>query len=90
MSAALAAVLAQREREYDAAIDRLRDVAPNDAVLADVRTLREAVKLVRCLRFWLASASVDEIHKLFGAPGDFGYDTAIGDALFRTYRGAIA
>jgi hypothetical protein len=45
------------------------------------------VELVRCLRRLLAGRSVDEVHRAFGAPGDFGYETAIGDALSRVYRG---
>lgn len=31
--------------------------------------------------------TVREIHEAFGAPGDFGYDTPLGDALASLYRG---
>ena len=74
--------LARRQRHYLEAIDRLRDADHPDAVL-----LREAVELAGCLRRLLADRTVDEIHRAFGAPGDFGYETPIGAALAVVYRG---
>ena len=77
-----------REETYSAAIDRIREAIENDPEAWDRTTeLREAVELVRCLRRLVAGKSVQEIHAAFGAPGDFGYDTPIGDALAATYRG---
>lgn len=49
-------------------------------------SLREAVELVRCLRRLVQARTVSEIHQAFGAPGDFGYDTPIGDGLAQLYR----
>lgn len=90
----------RRERAYADALDRLRDDAEPDPYgdraarseeeqAADLRALREAVELVKCLRRLLEGRTVREIHSAFGAPGDFGYETAIGDALARTYRGEV-
>lgn len=82
---ALALALVRRERQYSEAIDRLRG-GTGDAQ-SDAWALREAVELVRCLRRLVQGRTVAEIHKAFGAPGDFGYETPIGDALSRLYRG---
>lgn len=88
MSAALDTALEQRARDYSDALDRLRDTAENDAdAWRALRDLREAVELVRCLRRLTRGRTVAELHDAFGAPGDFGYESAIGDALSRTYRG---
>lgn len=35
-------------------------------------------------------ASVDVTHKVFGAPGDYGYETPQGKALFALYRSCNA
>lgn len=45
----------------------------------------EAVRLVNAIRFFVKEAPVSEIHRLFGAPGDWGYDTPLGAALHRLY-----
>lgn len=91
MSAPLETALLQRAGDYAAAIDRLRDLADDsevgDAILKRTYALREAVELVRCLRRLVRGRSIEELHAAFGAPGDFGYESAIGDALARTYRG---
>lgn len=90
MSGPLHAALTQRERDYTAAIDRLRELAPpatEDEVYDLTATLRECVELSRCLRRLTQGLDVAAIHAAFGAPGDFGYESAIGDALARTYRG---
>lgn len=81
--------LAERERAYAAAIDRLRAIVENDPEAWDSTVdLREAVELVRCLRRLLEGRSLVEIHRAFGAPGDFGYENPIGAALDETYREA--
>jgi hypothetical protein len=87
--------LAKQERTYRTAIDRLRDMAPENAeteaeVTRLVWALREAVELVGCLRRLLPAQTVGDIHRAFGAPGDFGYDTPIGDALANIYLTAGA
>lgn len=88
MSGQLQEALLKKERVYAAAIDRVRAIVENDPEAWDATTeLREAVELVRCLRRLLDGRSANEIHGAFGAPGDFGYDTPIGDALSSVYRG---
>ncbi len=78
--------LSRREREYSATIDRVRAL---DGVSGrDIEVLREAVYLSRCLRLLLESRTVNEVHHAFGSPGDFGYESAIGEALLATYEGA--
>jgi hypothetical protein len=34
-------------------------------------------------------AAVDQVKAAFGAPGDFGYETREGKALFALYRAAV-
>lgn len=84
MSKLLQDAIAKRERDYVRALDALRRDDEPDGVVHD---LREAIELARCCRRLLAGRSVEEIHRAFGAPGDFGYDTPIGDALSKIYRG---
>lgn len=82
MSAALVSALTQRERDYRAILDLLPE-----AETTARQDLREAIEMVSCLRRLLPGCSVEQVHKAFGAPGDFGYETVIGDALSRFYRG---
>lgn len=80
--------LANRERAYFKALERLRELATDrleNEVYDLTRELGEAVELVRCLRRLVDGRTVQELHKAFGAPGDFGYETPIGDALARVY-----
>lgn len=44
----------------------------------------DAAELMRVLARVLEGK---EIHRAFGAPGDWGYGTPIGDALAKAYRG---
>lgn len=78
--------LASRQSDLRDALDRLPD--DTDEARHDLALLREGVELVGCLRRLVALSTPDEIHKAFGAPGDFGYDTPIGDALAKVYRGS--
>ena len=78
--------LHRRAEEYSEAVDRLENLADSVDDHVAVRRLRECVEIARCLRRLVRGRSVDEIHKAFGAPGDFGYETLIGDALSRLYR----
>lgn len=83
MSAAnkpLVDALKEREYAYAQAIERIDD----DKVRHE---MREAAELVRCLRRLVMTSGTAEIHAAFGAPGDFGYQTAIGAALASVYRG---
>jgi predicted RNase H-like nuclease (RuvC/YqgF family) len=80
--------IAERERRYMVAIDAVREAEDDNSDLEGVaEDLREAFELVRCLRRLLDGRTVQEIHRAFGAPGDFGYETPIGKALSRLYRG---
>lgn len=79
--APLVQALQRRQAEYR---DGIEKHLGEDAVLAR-ELLREAVELVGCLRRILPSVTPDELYRAFGAPGDFGYNTPIGDALYRIY-----
>lgn len=93
----LVAALDDHEREAREAIDRLRDIAtdeadedeevPREEVYRLARHLRGSVDLLGCLLRLLPGRSIEEIHSAFGAPGDWGYETPLGDALARLYRG---
>ncbi len=92
MSEQLAKAIYERERQYREAIDRLRELAPPEAeneVYEITSLLHEAIELAGCLRRLVKGRDVMEIHSTFGAPGDFGYDTPIGDALSALYRGEV-
>lgn len=81
-------VLSEQARAYSDALERLRDLASPDAeeeVYRLTRELRTAVTLVGCLSRLVEGVSTREILEAFGAPGDFGYETPIGDALARAY-----
>lgn len=85
----LMAALAEHEREARVAIERLRDLVTDeteDEVHSVARHLRGSIDLVSCLRRFLPGRTLREIHDAFGAPGDWGYETPIGDALARLYR----
>lgn len=91
MSNELMEALGSRQREYTDAINQIRVLASREAeneVYEKTALLREAIELVGCLRRLLPGMSVAEIHKAFGAPGDFGYETPVGIALMHLYRGA--
>lgn len=50
-----------------------------------LRQLELLGHLTYTVRLFVRTATPGEIHRLFGAPGDWGYDTPLGDALFRFY-----
>lgn len=80
--------LIAREREVYAAISRLVEIAPcehEDEVYLLRSQLRDAPTLIGCLRRLAQGRSAEELHAAFGAPGDFGYETPLGDALYRIY-----
>ena len=90
-AAALVHAIDERERFYRDALARLTRIvsgAARELEAGDLeRTLMEALELVSCLRRMVKGRTVEEIHAAFGAPGDFGYETPIGAALHRLYRG---
>lgn len=78
--------LGARLGDYADALDRVRDL--EEVSGADARLLREAVELVRVLGKMASGRSTEEIHSAFGDPGEWGYDSPIGDALYRLYQEA--
>lgn len=54
---------------------------------ADYEDRRDDVELLRCLARILSG---DPVRKAFGAPGDWGYDTPVGDALREDYAAGSA
>lgn len=91
--ASLQEAIYKRYRESEAALDKLADLAyhadgTDEGEIHDAKRLvREAIEVARCCRRLLKGRTPGEIHAAFGAPGDFGYDTPIGDALAKLYRG---
>lgn len=76
----LVRALRMRECCYREAID----LVPESAV-SEREMLREAIELVAVLRRVVPTLSDEVLYRAFGAPGDFGYETPIGDALARLY-----
>lgn len=75
-----------REKDYQRALNKIEPtVEASPDLLDQLFALREAIFLVRCMRELIQYCELKEIHAAFGAPGDFGYHTKIGDALARTY-----
>lgn len=79
--------LNQRQRDLGELVSKVRDLDHPEIGGVAIQDLREAVELVGCLRRLVSGRTLEEIHKAFGAPGDFGYEHPIGDALYRLYRG---
>lgn len=50
------------------------------------REVLDASHLVGCLRRLVHTCTAVELHAAFGAPGDWGYDTALGRALSDIYK----
>jgi len=74
------------ERAVRDAIDRLRVVSDaSDDLEAIADSLRLSHALLGCLRRLTRGRTVQELHAAFGAPGDYGYETPVGDALARAY-----
>jgi len=88
----LADAIYKEERRFSDAIDRLRKLASPESeneIYDLTSTLRTAVELVRCLRRLVPGLTAQEIHAAFGAPGDFGYETPLGETLARIYQGEV-
>lgn len=82
---ALVAALSAKQKQCAEALDRLRDADHPDG-----HVWREAVELIGCLRRLVPGRTTREVHAAFGAPGDFGYETPIGQALAAVYREAAS
>ncbi len=75
-------------RGYQSALDALVARIDDEADIGIERhLLLEAIEIARCARRLVRGRTMKELHDAFGAPGDFGYDTPIGEALARLYRG---
>lgn len=86
---ALIEALNKSSNRFSYDLERLTDIAPPDKVdEVDTltRELRDAVEFTRCLRRLVPELTAGQIHRAFGAPGDFGYETPIGAALADIYR----
>ncbi len=85
-------VLAQYEEEALDALDQLQSWIPEekeDEACELANSLRRVIRLMPLLRS-VAGGTTAEVHKVFGAPGDHGYGTPLGDALHRLYRKGAA
>jgi|GEM_PF-1281355 len=69
---------------YDAGGKLVNDLTPTDEALANAQLWAAAPELLESVK--LANSMVDQIHKAFGAPGDYGYETKEGKALFALYK----
>lgn len=49
------------------------------------RKCRDVARLAACLAKLIDRRTAREIHDAFGAPGDWGYETPIGEALYALY-----
>lgn len=80
---ALVGVLAQIEKSTRKA----QSLAEDDLAAGHLalRQLELLGHLTYTVRLFVRTATPGEIHRLFGAPGDWGYDTPLGDALYRFY-----
>lgn len=74
--------------ECDPGIDRLRELADKEEDYRVTRSLRELAEMARVLRRLIPDLTPVQVHRCFGAPGDFGYERPLGAALANTYRGA--
>jgi hypothetical protein len=54
---------------------------------ADEELQRKAAYLLTALKIFVREADPEAIHKAFGAPGNWGYGTPIGDELLKIYQG---
>lgn len=78
----LVKVLNKMANELLKSRDELRDIPDEESIDEAARQMREAAELVRALARLLEGKTV---HQAFGAPGDWGYGTDIGSALYRLY-----
>jgi hypothetical protein len=91
-SSPLADAIYQQEAICRKALDRMRELGTEQSTEETyelTRTLRLAVDLTGCLRRLVPGLTVQEIHAAFGAPGDFGYETPLGETLARIYLGKV-
>jgi hypothetical protein len=89
---ALETAISGTERETRDGLERLRELASTEAeneVYDITLMLRRNAVLLGCLRRLCVGRTPQEIHAAFGAPGDFGYGTLLGDALMQIYRGNV-
>lgn len=61
------------------------DTEASEALDALDEQRRTLVRLLDCLCRLAEVSTREQLHKAFGAPGDWGYHTPLGDALYRLY-----
>ena len=67
------------------------DPDPDENTLASLKnTVRIAVDLIDALKKLARGRTLGELHDAFGAPGEWGYETAFGEALSKFYRAESA
>jgi hypothetical protein len=83
MNAELITAIRNAAAEADKARDAVRNIDDGSDELDEAAgAIFDAAELARCLARLLEGKS---IHDAFGAPGDWGYHTKIGQALYRLY-----
>lgn len=70
------------ERVLRKVAETTHNIAYEDANEGCTQDLKDAAELVRVLARLMAGKNV---HDAFGAPGDWGYETPIGQALYAHY-----
>lgn len=83
---ALCSAIRREASLIDAAREFLRE-SDDEAAIEHARNIRSAIDLVRSLAKIVEGKS---LHEAFGAPGDWGYDTPIGLALYEHYSQGAA
>lgn len=86
MSAKVAAALRGIAAEVSTSLDMLRDLLPEGADESAVNALRTGEHVIAVFARVTATMTPAELHRVFGAPGDWGYDTPLGDALYAAYK----
>lgn len=82
-NAELAKVVRKMAAALNEARDTVRDLNDQSDKLDEAAgTMFDAAELVLCLARMLEGK---DVHAAFGAPGDWGYHTAIGQTLYRLY-----
>lgn len=70
--------------EYD---DDPDDEETDRATLMSLKnTVSTAIDLIDALKKLARDRTLGELHDAFGAPGEWGYETAFGKALWKFYR----
>lgn len=87
MSAALKKVIQEEVYECRGLLSRIKEALWEHPEFtgADFRKIGIVLELANCGARLAELADVPSVHKAYGAPGDFGYDTPTGEALSELY-----